>query len=168
MLKLLLFSVLSRKIMKKFLYVLAAVVVVGCSSGGDKPAADAQTPPAEAAKPKPNPKGYGRITEVKLGDIDHALAKKGGEVFDTKCVACHKLDSRYVGPGLRDITARRTPEWIMNMILDTEAMLEKDDTVKCLLQEYLIQMPNQSVDEQDARNILEYLRVAATEPASGK
>lgn len=153
--------------MKKFLCVLAAVIV-GCSSGGDKPAADVQTPPAEAAKPMSNPKGYGRITEVKLGDIDHALAKKGEDIFDTKCVACHKLDSRYVGPALRKVTERRTAEWVMNMILDTETMLDKDDTVKCLLQEYLIQMPNQSVDEHDARNVLEYLRVAATEPASGK
>lgn len=150
--------------MKQWL-VIFMVLVVGCS--GEKPEADNPAPQAEQQQTA-NPKGYGRITEVKLGDIDHENAKKGGGVFDTKCVACHKLDTRYVGPPLRTVTQRRTPEWIMNMILDTELMLDKDDTVKCLLQEYMLKMPNQHVDEQDARNVLEYLRVAATEPASGK
>jgi hypothetical protein len=46
----------------------------------------------------------------------------------------------------------------MNMILDTETMIENDDTVKCLMQEFLMRMPNQSVDEKDARAVLEHLR----------
>lgn len=149
--------------MKTWLVVLAAAII-GCG-GGDKPAGDTQTPPAEASKPSYNPKGYGRITEVKLGPIDHALVTKGQGIFDTKCMACHKLDVRYVGPALRTVTQRRTPEFVMNMILDSEIMVEKDDTVKCLLQEYLMKMPNQHVDETDARNVLEYLREAAMAPA---
>lgn len=148
--------------MKTWLVILAAAII-GCG-GGDKPATDNQPPPAEQSKPA-NPKGYGRITEVKVGPIDHAMATKGLDIFDTKCMACHKLDVRYVGPPLRKVTERRTPEFVMNMILDSEIMVEKDDTVKCLLQEYLLKMPNQHVDEADARNVLEYLRLAATAPA---
>ena len=152
--------------MKTWLVVLA-IAVIGCGGSGEKSASDGQTPPVEAAKPV-NPKGYGRISEVKVGPIDHAMVTKGQDVFDSKCNACHKLDVRYVGPPLRKVTERRTPEWVMNMILDSEIMVEKDDTVKCLLQEYMLKMPNQHVDETDARNVLEYLRLAATTPPEGE
>ena len=103
---------------------------------------------------------YYKVKHVDLGDgtINVAMAKSGKDVFDMKCTSCHKYDERYVGPALGKVAERRTPEYIMNMILDTETMIDNDDTVKCLLQEYLMRMPNQSVDEKDARNVLEHLR----------
>ncbi len=108
-------------------------------------------------------KSYGKIQKVDVGaTIDASMASAGKEVFDVKCTACHKYDERYVGPPLGTVATRRPPEYIMNMILDTETMIENDDTVKCLLQEYLMKMPNQSVDEKDARNVLEHLRQHAT------
>lgn len=110
----------------------------------------------EVKKPKAV---YGKIQHVDVGEtIDPVMAKAGMDIFDTKCSACHKYDERYVGPALGKVATRRTPEYIMNMILDTETMIENDDTVKCLMQEFLMRMPNQSVDEKDARNILEHLR----------
>jgi hypothetical protein len=59
------------------------------------------------------------------------------------------------------VTKTRTPEYVMNMILDTETMIDNDDTVKCLLQEYMLKMPNMQVDEKDARSVLEHLREVA-------
>jgi len=117
-----------------------------------------------AETPKAEKKVYGRITKVDIGpNIDEVMVKAGHDVFETKCSACHKMDERYVGPPLGAVTTRRPPEYVMNMILDTETMVRNDDTVKCLLQEYLVQMPNQSVDEKDARNVLEYLRKEGSE-----
>jgi len=102
---------------------------------------------------------YGKITHVDIGsEIDAQMATAGVDVFDTKCSGCHKYDERFVGPALGKVAERRTPEYIMNMILDTDTMIENDDTVKCLLQEFLTRMPNQNVDEKDARNVLEHLR----------
>jgi mono/diheme cytochrome c family protein len=102
---------------------------------------------------------YGKIKHVDVGEtVDPTMAKAGLDVFDTKCSACHKYEERYVGPALGQVAVKRTPEYIMNMILDTETMIENDDTVKCLMQEFLMRMPNQSVDEKDARNVLEHLR----------
>ena len=102
---------------------------------------------------------YGKVTHVDVGPgIDAQMATAGLDVFDTKCSGCHKYDERFVGPALGDVADRRPPEFIMNMILDTETMIENDDTVKCLLQEFLTRMPNQNVNEKDARNVLEHLR----------
>jgi cytochrome c551/c552 len=113
----------------------------------------------EVVKQKPE---YYKVKEVKLGaTIDPALSKQGGQVFDVTCTGCHKYDEKYVGPALGQVTKRRTPEYVMNMILDTETMVDKDDTVKCMLQTYLMKMPNMQVDEKDARAVLEHLREVA-------
>lgn len=103
-------------------------------------------------------KGVGEITEVILSDIDPTLAKMGEEHFDAKCSACHKMDKRFVGPPLRGITQRRSPEWIMNMILDPEKMVKENPAAKQLLAEYLAPMANQNLTKEETRAILEYFR----------
>lgn len=103
--------------------------------------------------------GIGPVKQkLELGPIDPKLVKKGEEIFNTKCVACHKLDERYVGPAQRDVIKRRTPEFIMNMLLNPLEMQEKHPVVKKLLAEYMTQMTNQNLSFDDARAILEYFR----------
>lgn len=104
-------------------------------------------------------KGIGPITDVKLDvKIDEIMAGKGKAVFATKCSACHKMEERYVGPALKGTTTRRSPEWIMNMILNPAEMIEKNETAKDLFGEYLVPMAFQNVSKEDARTILEFLR----------
>lgn len=103
--------------------------------------------------------GIGPVKQkLELGQIDPRLVKKGEEIFNTKCVACHKLDERYVGPAQRDVIKRRTPEFIMNMMLNPTEMQEKHPVVRQLLAEYMTQMTNQNLSFDDARAILEYFR----------
>ncbi len=104
-------------------------------------------------------KGVGKFTEVKLEAIDPARADLGKAVFATKCTTCHKLTAdKFVGPGLAGITNRRTPEWIMNMITNPELMMKSDPVAKKLFEEILTPMANQNIGDEEARNILEYLR----------
>lgn len=106
--------------------------------------------------------GVGVITKVDLSEnVDATMASEGEKAFVTKCSACHKLDEKYVGPPLRNVTKRRSPEWIMNMILDPEKMTKENPTAKALYEEYMTQMTNQNVEKVDARKILEYLRSIA-------
>jgi len=103
--------------------------------------------------------GIGPIKKVEISkEIDIKLVKKGEEIFNLKCSACHKLEERYVGPPIKGITKRRKPEWIMNMILNPVEMTQKDPIAKQLLSEYLTQMTFQDVKEDEARAILEYFR----------
>jgi mono/diheme cytochrome c family protein len=103
-------------------------------------------------------KGVGPITSITLGEIDPALAEQGKALFTAKCSACHKIDKRFVGPALKGAIDRRTPEWIMNMILNPDKMVVENEEAKKLLAEYLSPMANQSLKEEEARAILEYLR----------
>jgi len=93
--------------------------------------------------------------------IDKIMAESGKKIFEEKCTQCHKLDERYTGPALRDVTKRRTPEYIMNMILNPQEMTQKHPEAKKLLGEFATQMTFQNVTQEDARKILEYLRSEA-------
>jgi len=103
-------------------------------------------------------KGIGPIKEIKLGAIDDAMVSKGKELFKANCTACHKIKKRYIGPPLKDVIKRRSPEWIMNMIMNSMEMLEKDPVAKALIAEYNAPMAQQQIPEKDVRAILEYLR----------
>ena len=103
-------------------------------------------------------KGVGPITSIELGEIDETLAEKGKEIFKANCTACHKISKRFVGPALAGVTERRTPEWIMNMILNPEGMVAEDQIAMDLLAEYASPMANQGLTEEEARAILEYFR----------
>ena len=99
------------------------------------------------------------MKSVTLAALDKDKADKGKAIYEMKCQACHRLDAqKVVGPGWKDVTKRRQPEWIMNMILNVDEMLQKDPEAIKLVEAYLMKMPNQNVTEEEAYQILEYMR----------
>lgn len=104
-------------------------------------------------------KGIGPISEIFLADeIEQDKVTSGAEIFKAKCSACHKADVKFIGPAPKGIFERRSPEWIMNMILNPEEMTQKDPIARQLLMEYSAPMANQSLTVEEARDILEYFR----------
>lgn len=102
--------------------------------------------------------GIGPVDEeITIDEIDPELAKEGMRIFDMKCGACHKLDSRYVGPPLGGVMNARTPAYVMNMILNPEEMLEKHPVAKSLDASYPTRMTNQQLSREQARAVVEYL-----------
>jgi cytochrome c1 len=111
--------------------------------------------------------GIGPITtEITLGPLDRAMAERGEKTFETKCSACHKMDEKYVGPALGGVLERRTPTYVMNMLLNPEGMYTRHPVAKQLLAEHLTQMPNLGLSQDEAREIVEYLREQATKSAA--
>jgi mono/diheme cytochrome c family protein len=112
---------------------------------------------AENADPT---KGIGQVETVTLKTpLEQERIGRGLAIYEMKCQACHRLDDqRVVGPGWKDVTKRRKPEWIMNMITNVDVMLEQDAEARQLLELCLTRMPNQNVSIGDARDILEYMR----------
>jgi len=84
---------------------------------------------------------------------------EGNGIYNVKCQACHKLtDEKLVGPGWKDVTHRRKPEWIINMVTNVDMMLEQDPAAQKLLEECLVRMPNQNLSKDEARKVLEFQR----------
>ena len=105
-------------------------------------------------------KGVGPIKSLTLNDdIDTALSEEGKAVFEQMCLACHRVGKKFIGPAPNGILERRTPEWVMNMILNPEVMVKEDPLAKELLMEFNgSPMANQSLTEEQARAVLEYFR----------
>lgn len=105
-------------------------------------------------------KGIGPITSLELpSEIDQAMAANGAEIYKKMCTACHRPDKKFIGPAPIGVLERRTPEWIMNMILNPVEMVQKDPLAKALLVEFNgSPMANQNLTQEEARAVLEYFR----------
>jgi len=107
--------------------------------------------------------GVGPIKSLKLDPkLDDKMVTEGKGIFNEKCAVCHELDQKKVGPALRNITKDRAPEYIMNLLLNTEAMQQADPNVKALIKKYNdVVMVNPQLTQPKAKSLLEYLRSVA-------
>lgn len=128
----------------------------GDSSSGDTPAAQEE----QELSAFELEHGIGPIT-ARLDisdDIDEDLRLRGQNIYEMKCEMCHNMEGRMVGPELGNVMDRRSPEFVMNMILNPGEMANDHPVGQELLQEHMTVMPFQNVKEDDARAIVEYLR----------
>jgi hypothetical protein len=105
-------------------------------------------------------KGVGQIKEITLDpEINQDMVTAGAALFKTNCTACHKTDKRFIGPKMQGVLDRRSPEWVMNMILDPKLMTEEDRCAKDLLIEFNgAAMSNQNLTVEQSRNLVEFFR----------
>jgi len=105
-------------------------------------------------------RGEGKFHDVKLSDkLDPHEAEEGQKIYELKCSSCHKLtDERLVGPGWKGVTQRHKPEWIMNFVTNTDDMLDKDPKAQAMLEICMVRMPNQNLTDDQAREVLEFMR----------
>lgn len=154
----------------------ALLLFPAVACGGDKPATAAPASSAASGAvadaqseltPFQMENGVGPLTvAITVGPVEHELAEKGEKAFNEKCSACHKMGEKYVGPALGEVTVRRTPTYIMNMILAPDQMYTKHPVARQLLAETMTPMPNLALTQDQARSILEYLRTQAPKTAN--
>ena len=139
----------------------SALIIYACSSS------NTETDSGNTPKPKSmiedevpdDGKGIGEIKHVDLNSpLNPSMVATGKGVYELKCAACHKLTAqKVVGPGWKGVTEKRKPEWIMNMILNVEVMLDKDPVANALFKECLTRMPNQNLTTEESRAVLEFM-----------
>lgn len=133
----------------------------GCVSNTGKPVPGSETDKTTDGNPSYDPhRGEGKFTKVDVGaNLDATMAETGSKVFGVKCSGCHKLtEEKLVGPGWKGVTSRHTPEWIMNFMTNTDAMIDKDPKMQAQLEICLVRMPNQNLTDEDARALYEFQR----------
>lgn len=145
-----------------------AFLLASCGGGATSPApAEATTPaapaaPAETAAPATveYPADFIKASDITLGDqIDQGMITEAKKIFDAKCHVCHGLtEEKVVGPGWKGVMKERTPEWIMNMMLHTQWMVENDPAAQQLVEETGTVMPDQELTKDQARAMLELIR----------
>lgn len=100
------------------------------------------------------------ITEMELGPVDDALAAQGAIIFADKCAVCHQMEESDSGPPLGRVLERRTPAYLMNMILNPIEMAKKHPEAKKLFEEHQKLMPFQDITAKEARMVVEFLRAS--------
>lgn len=149
-------------------FIFAVTIIISCNSSSNNKTEEANNTSSESSSPKNDnnvstgneKSGVGKFQNVELTHpLDPKMITTGKGVYDVKCASCHKLtNDKLVGPGWKGVTDRRTPEWIMNFVTNTEEMLEKNEAAKNLYEVCLVKMPNQNLSDDDARGVLEYMR----------
>ncbi len=149
-----------------FIPIFIFLLLINCSGGSSEKKESAAPPPKSMVEEEPaapadpmDNKGVGPIKNVELGEIDMAMVEEGKQIYQTMCTLCHKPDQKHIGPALKGVLSRRSPEWIMNMILNPEVMVKEDPMAKQLLADFNnLPMANQNLTEEQARKVLEYFR----------
>ncbi|MDR2207216.1 MAG: cytochrome c [Flavobacteriaceae bacterium] len=157
------------KNLKPLLVGIISIALISC--GGDKKTDDTSTSTGTTASTSTtssstsgdyDPKrGLGKWdeTNVDVSKFDPAMAAEGKKVMEVKCTACHKTtDEKLVGPGWKGITTRQTAHWIMNFITNPDPMISVDPELQKQLEICLVRMPNQGLNDTEARQIVEYMR----------
>ncbi|MCZ2222348.1 MAG: cytochrome c [Chitinophagales bacterium] len=150
-----------KKIIFGLLLALPMFFIACNGSDNNKPAGEEPTPKAPNTASYDPTRGEGKFdsSNVHINGLDLAMAEKGKAISNTKCMSCHKeTDERLVGPGWKGVTQRHTPYWIMNFITNPDPMIDQDPKVQAQLEICLVRMPNQNLGDEEAREILEYMR----------
>jgi len=131
---------------KLSLFIAVGLLFISCGkkeqSGTDfsKPTTEEATTKSDPSSYDPN-RGEGKFDTVDLAaNLDQAMATEGEKIAAVKWTSCHQ------------------PQWIMNFITNPDPMITKDPKLQAQLEICLVRMPNQGLNDTEARNILEYMR----------
>ncbi len=99
---------------------------------------------------------YAAHTGATAGSQDTA---KGKAIFDQKCAGCHTVGGgKRMGPDLKGVTAQRSHDWLVRMIVEPDKLIASGDPIAAqLVKEYGTPMPNLGVSQQDAEAVLAFL-----------
>jgi len=155
------------KYLIKFSLLIIFSITIMCCGGDNKKEAREKTNTTKKENSKKKEaiydlsnKGIGPIKSLEFSaEIHKEMAKKGATIFKSKCSVCHKPKKKYIGPAIKGIYKKRSPAWVMNMILNPNEMVQKDPVAKALLMEFSgVLMGNQNLTEKEARYLAEYFR----------
>ena len=83
-----------------------------------------------------------------------ATAQEGETLFKTYCAACHKTTAqRFIGPGLANITDKRTKDWFAKFVRSSQSMINSGDAeaVKIFEEYNKSIMPDQALTDIEIR-----------------
>ena len=86
---------------------------------------------------------------------------QGETIFKKTCIACHTIGSgRLVGPDLKDITDRRSEEWIISFVKSSQSMIKSGDPdAVAIFNEYnKLVMLDQNLNDAQIKDVMNYIK----------
>lgn len=102
---------------------------------------------------------------------NRSLAASGEEIFKTNCTSCHALtDKVLVGPGLAGVTEKRSEEWLIKWVRNSQELIASGDADAIAIFEEFnkIQMPGYpQFSDEELAGLVAYMKEAgAAAPAA--
>jgi mono/diheme cytochrome c family protein len=139
--------------------IVAAAVLLGCLTGCGGESRDKQTAvvtdQATGAQAEQNIQNAPATASV-----GNEQLQVGQKLFTTNCAACHTLGTdRIIGPGLAGVNQRRSEEWLIRWIRNSQKMIQEgDEQAVKLYEEYnKMVMPAYNYSDDEIRGILAYI-----------
>ncbi|HLW15128.1 MAG TPA: c-type cytochrome [Flavobacteriaceae bacterium] len=98
--------------------------------------------------------------EVVQESDDSAAIAAGEALFKSNCAACHKMDSRGIGPAMRGAGQKFEREWLYKWIRNSQELIRSGDKLaNDLFQEWngAVMTPFPGLSDEDIDNILAYV-----------
>lgn len=92
-------------------------------------------------------------------------ADEGQDLFSKLCTPCHTIGKgRLVGPDLKNITEKRTEEWLVPYIRSSQTVIKSGDAdAVAVFKEYnSLLMPDQPLDIGQAKALINYISTASS------
>lgn len=93
----------------------------------------------------------------------NAAAEQGKKIFSDNCQVCHSLGAdKLIGPGLKDITKRRTEAWLIPWIRNSQKVIESGDKYAVDLYNAYNKtpMPPYAFSDDEIKAVLAYIEAA--------
>ncbi|PCJ27916.1 MAG: hypothetical protein COA97_03005 [Flavobacteriales bacterium] len=102
------------------------------------------------------------ITALSLITTISVSAQDGEALFRSKCAACHSVGtSKLVGPGLAGISDKRTQEWLITWIKDSQKMIASGDLDAIAIFEEFNKspmIPFSDLSDEEIISMLDYIK----------
>ncbi len=92
---------------------------------------------------------------------DEAIVAAGASLYKANCTQCHAVHEKVIGPALKDVHERRSKEWLLSWIRNSQKMIQDgDETAVALWEEYQkTAMPAYPFSDDEITSILAYVKV---------
>ncbi len=147
-----------------FIGILLLLITMACKGPHDKN--EARSVAADSSQsitpqfPNKEKTGVGPITEeIVLGtEIDTQMVAAGKKIFQNRCSGCHRIHEDVAAPALGGVLQERSAQFVMNMILNPQGMIENNPEVMAMRGQYATDMVDVGLSKEEARQVVEYLR----------
>ena len=93
-------------------------------------------------------------------------AQDGEALFKANCTSCHAVKEKMVGPALKGVSQRRSEEWLIKWIRNSQAVVKSGDeyAVKIFNENNKVAMPSFGLKDEEIKAMLAYIKAEEQKP----
>ncbi len=106
---------------------------------------------------------------ISFASFSKVSAQDGEALFKANCTSCHAIQDRVIGPALKGVSTRRSEEWLIKWIKNSQAVIKSGDEygVKLFNEYNKVAMTSFNLKDDEIKAMLAYIKTEEAKPATG-